>query len=66
MKNHLIKFQFLLFVLFFLLTIPNLAYSKNNFSIFLDEVASEALSLGISKKVINDFKKNSVISSKSY
>ena len=60
MKNHLIKFQSLLFVLFFLLTIPNLAYSKNNFSIFLDEVASEALSLGISKKVINDFKKSSV------
>jgi membrane-bound lytic murein transglycosylase B len=60
MKNHLIKFQSLLFVLFFLLIIPNLAYSKNNFSIFLDEVASEALSLGISKKVINDFKKSSV------
>jgi membrane-bound lytic murein transglycosylase B len=60
MKNHLIKFQSLLFVLFFLLTIPNLAYSKNNFSIFLDEVASEALSLGISKKIINDFKKSSV------
>lgn len=60
MTNHLIKFQSLLFVLFFLLTIPNLAYSKNNFSIFLDEVASEALSLGISKKVINDFKKSSV------
>ena len=60
MKNHLIKFQSLLFVLFFLLTIPNLAYSKNNFSIFLDEVASEALSMGISKKVINDFKKSSV------
>ena len=60
MKNHLTKFQSLLFVLFFLLTIPNLAYSKNNFSIFLDEVASEALSLGISKKVINDFKKSSV------
>ena len=60
MKNHLIKFQSLLFVLFFLLIIPNLAYSKNNFSIFLDEVASEALSLGISKKVINNFKKNSV------
>ena len=60
MKNHLIKFQSLLFVLFFLLTIPNLAYSKNNFSIFLDEVASEALSLGISKKVINNFKKSSV------
>ena len=60
MKNHLIKFQSLLFVLFFLLIIPNLAYSKINFSIFLDEVASEALSLGISKKVINDFKKSSV------
>ena len=60
MKNYLIKFQSLLFVLFFLLIIPNLAYSKNNFSIFLDEVASEALSLGISKKVINDFKKSSV------
>lgn len=60
MKNHLIKFQSLLFVLFFLLIIPNLAYSKNNFSIFLDEVASEALSLGISKKIINDFKKSSV------
>ena len=60
MTNHLIKFQSLLFVLFFLLIIPNLAYSKNNFSIFLDEVASEALSLGISKKVINDFKKSSV------
>lgn len=60
MKIHLIKFRSLLFVLFFLLIIPNLAYSKNNFSIFLDEVASEALSLGISKKVINDFKKSSV------
>jgi membrane-bound lytic murein transglycosylase B len=60
MNNHLTKYQSLLFILFFLLTIPNLAYSKNNFSIFLDEVASEASSLGISKKVINDFKKSTV------
>ena len=60
MNNHPAKFQFLLFILFFLLAIPNLAYSKNNFSIFLDEIASEASSLGISKKVINDFKKSTV------
>ena len=60
MNNHPAKFQSLLFILFFLLAIPNLAYSKNNFSIFLDEIASEASSLGISKKVINDFKKSTV------